>query len=137
MTQKTKNIVFICSIAALLLTANFADAAIVKCGETLSNPKPCTIRDLIEVVVAIINIMLSWAWLVSMLFVVWGGWQMVTSGGNDEKIAAGKTIFSQAIIGFFLVLASFVLINFVVGILFGDGKGLSGSSWTDAFKLLP
>lgn len=136
MTPKTKKFIILFTLLTFLLVGNFANAAIVNCGGTTNNPTPCTIRNLIETVVAIINILLSWAWLVSTLFVVWGGWQMVTSGGNEEQITAGKTIFSQAIIGFFLVMASFILINFVVGILYNDGKGMRPGIWLEAFKLL-
>lgn len=136
MTPKTKKIIFLSTLAAFLLVGTFADAAIVNCGGTSNHSNACTIGDLIDTVVAIINLLLSWAWLVSMLFIIWGGWQMVSSGGNDEQIAAGKTIFSQALIGFFLIMVSYVLINFVVSILSGSGVPRS-EAWLKAFKLLP
>jgi len=136
MTPKTKQIIFMASILFFLLVGNFADAAIVNCGGTKSNPNPCTIPDLIKTVVAIINFLLSWAWLVSMLFIIWGGWQMATSNGNQEQIAAGKTIFSQAIIGFFIIMVSFILINVVISLLIGV-PGDSTDSWLKAFRLLP
>src|SRR5690606_10141431 len=136
MTPKTKKIIFVSVLAAFLLVGNFADAAIVNCGGTSNHQNDCTIRDLINTVVAITNLLLSWAWLVSMLFIIWGGWQMVNSGGNQEQIAAGKTIFSQAIIGFFIIMISFVLINVVVGILTGDGQPRAGA-WLEAFGLIP
>lgn len=51
---------------------------------------------------------------------------MLNSGGNSENIEEAKTTFKQAVIGFFLIMASFVLINFVVGILFGSGQPRAG-----------
>ena len=51
---------------------------------------------------------------------------MLDNGGNEESIATAKTSFKQAVIGFFLIMASFVLINFIVSILFGSGQPREG-----------
>lgn len=109
----------------LLFVANYAQADLVKCGGP-SDPNGCTIPDLLKTIVAIINFMLSWAWLVSTLLIIWGGWGMLTSGGNAENIEGAKATFKQAVIGFFLIMASFVLINFIVAILFGSGQPTAG-----------
>jgi len=138
MTPKIKQILFVSVILVFLVVGNSADAAIINCGGGLNHgvDNECTLTDLVQTVVGIINILLSWAWLVSMVFIVWGGWTMVNSGGNEETITAGKTIFSQAIIGFFLILISYLLINAVIGLLFGTGMPGAGS-WLKAFDLLP
>ena len=107
-----------------LFAANYAQADLVKCGGP--GETPCTIPDLIKTVVGIINFLLSWAWLVSTLFIVWSGWNMLDNGGNEESIATAKTSFKQAVIGFFLIMASFVLVNFIVSILFGSGQPREG-----------
>jgi len=55
--------------------------------------------------------------MVAMLFIIWGGWGMVTAGGNEEKITAAKSVFSHAVIGFFLIMVAFILLDAIVLIL--------------------
>lgn len=118
MKQKTKVILISLSLI-LLVFANFAlaaDGGLVGCGTGAA--KECTsIGQLVDVVIRIINYLLSLASIVAMIYVVWAGYQMVTAGGNEEKIATAKASFSDAIIGFFLILVSFVLLNAILSIL--------------------
>jgi hypothetical protein len=130
---KTKSIILFVLTGLFLFAANYAQADLVKCGGPTAGEQACTIADLIKTIVAIINLLFSWAWLVSTLLIVWGGWGMVTAGGNAENIEGAKTVFKQAVIGFFLIMASFVLINFVIGILFGDGRG-AGAAFVEVFS---
>ena len=126
MKSKIQTLVIVLVSGLFLFAANYAQADLVKCGGPAPEA-PCTIPDLIKTVVAIINFLLSWAWLVSTLFIVWSGWNMLDTGGNEENIATAKTSFKQAVIGFFLIMASFVLINFIVSILFGSGQPRVGT----------
>lgn len=60
---------------------------------------------------------------------------MIDSSGNEEKITAAKTSFKNAIIGFFLILLSFLIVNVVVS-LFG-GYSFDPSSNNSIYKFLP
>ena len=77
----------------------------------------CTIKDFVLLVFRLINFLLSMASMVAMLFIIWGGWGMVTAGGNEEKITAAKSVFSHAVIGFFLIMVAFILLDAIVLIL--------------------
>jgi len=135
--MKPKIKIFISCLMLGLVLANFASAALVNCGgrgETGTQPE-CGIGDLFLTVIRIIDFLLSWAWLVTIIFIVWAGWGMVTAGGNEEKISIAKSILSNAIIGFFLVMIAFVLLNFIVSILTGSGVPRAGAL-IDAFNLL-
>ncbi len=121
-----------------LVAANFTSAALVNCGgygETGKQP-PCGIGDLIGTVRLIINFLLSWAWLVSILFIVISGFRMVFSGGNEEAVTTAKTSLGYAIGGFIIIMLSFVILNLVVGFITGAGS-LSSDALFDAFKLVP
>lgn len=106
-----------------------ADFNVVKCGkiQTDSNgmPKPdparpgkyigeCDFNQIVISVIRIVNYLLAWAWLVALLFIMWASWNMVISGGDSEKITGAKSTLNNAIVGFFLVTVSFILLNFVV-----------------------
>lgn len=104
---------------------------LIKCGKSSELPpdatpeqrksNECTLTDLLQLVLNIINFLLSWAWLIATLMIVWAGWGMINAGGNDEAISAAKTTLTNAIIGFALILMSFVLLNFVVSMVTGEG----------------
>ena len=76
-----------------LTVANFASAALVTCGgytEAGEKQTACTVKDILFTIERIINFLLAWAWLVSIAFILWGAYNMVTSAGNEEAIADGK-----------------------------------------------
>ncbi len=120
MTAKAKTIFY-----SLLVTLMFAASKVsaqarglVGCGGT--GPTECKIGDLFLVVIALINYLLSLAGFVAMVFIVWAGWSMVVAGGNEEKIEGAKAAFSDAIIGFFLLLIAYLLIDAIINILSGS-----------------
>lgn len=123
MKQKTK--LFLITLAFFAAFAFWAKAAIVTCGGP-SQPE-CQIIDIVYTVQRIINFLLAWAWLVTIFFILWSGWDMINSGGNQEAVTKAKAGLTQAIIGFFLVMASYLLINLIVGILTGSGDPRAGA----------
>ncbi|MBX4186750.1 MAG: pilin [Candidatus Doudnabacteria bacterium] len=126
-----------------LTVASFASAAFVNCGRSLPpgatseqiKANECTLPDLIATIMGIINFLLSWSALVAIVFIIWSGWNMIGSGGNEEIVSTAKTGLTNAIIGFFMIMASFVLLNFVVSLLTGNGT-LRAGALVDAFNLL-
>lgn len=131
MKPKVKNIIIISLLVAInfgFILPNFAAAALVPCGQT--GLKPCQIKDLIIATVRIINYLLAWAWLIFLLFLIWAGWNMVGAHGNSEKIEQAKSTFSNAIVGFFMVMAMYLLLSFVVSML-------TDISFNEVIKFLP
>jgi hypothetical protein len=121
MKSKTK-LLFAVFILASLFVGQFASAAFVTCGGHNADgtiQKECELSDLILTVIHIINYLFALASFVAMVFIVWGAYGMITAGGDEEKISGSKTVFSQAVIGFFLVLVSFLLIDAIVSLLGG------------------
>src|SRR5258708_208318 len=122
--------IFVVCLLLGLTFANLAAAALVNCGGY--NPDgtaqtACEIKDLVFLIERIINFLLAWAWLVSIFYVMWAGYNMIFSGGNSEAIISAKTIFRNAIIGFFIIMGSYLLINWVVSLLTGDSTPRPGS----------
>ena len=126
-------------VVCLLLGLTFASvsyAALVNCGRASQLPanfnslsqvektaalkaNQCKPSDLIFLIERIINFLLAWAWLVAIFYVMWAGYNMITAGGNSEAIDSAKTTFRNAIIGFFLIMGAYLLINWLVGLLVG------------------
>ena len=75
------------------------------------DPVKCTTDDLLKLVVNVINFLITISLVVATLFLVWGGFVFLTSGGSPERISSGKKTITAAIIGIVIVLASVFLIN--------------------------
>lgn len=69
--------------------------------------------------------------VISPIFLLWGGITMIISGGSEERWRSGKKILVGAIVGLFLTLGAFVIVNtvlFVVGAKI-SGNGSGGVAW--------
>jgi hypothetical protein len=62
----------------------------------------------------IINIMLLVGGAIAVLFIIIGGFQYITSAGNEEQAEKGRNTLVNAVIGIVLILLSYVIINVVV-----------------------
>lgn len=120
--MKSKIKLFFYLVIPALVLFNIASAATAsqdRGGGLVGCVDDCQLGDLVLIVIRLVNFLFSLSGLVAMIFIVWSAWNMIQSGGNDEKILAAKTSFSNAIIGLFLVLVVFLLTDAIVGILSG------------------
>jgi hypothetical protein len=63
---------------------------------------------------AVIQLMLTLAGAIAVLFVIIGGFWYITSAGNAELAEKGKTTLVNAIIGVVIIVLSYVIINVIV-----------------------
>src|ERR1051326_9483449 len=67
--------------------------------------------------IAFINrLLLLVAGAVAVLFVIIGGYQYMTSGGNEESAEKGRKTVTNAIIGVVIIILSYVIVNAVVNL---------------------
>lgn len=110
-----------------------AAAGLVPCGQasdllTATNCNLCSFAELIRNIVNFL-MMLSVP-IVALLFCV-AGWDFFTAGGNTSKIEHGKRIFSSALIGFIIAIASWLIIQtIIIGLVTNQSfySGI-GNSW--------
>lgn len=56
--------------------------------------------------------------LLSLTFIIWGGFDWITAGGNKESVGRARQKLLWAMFGLFVVFTAFAVINFV-GKFFG------------------
>ena len=107
----------------LMLTfAQPALAQIVDCGRT--GQAQCEWTDLFELAYRVVNYMIGMAGFVAVLFIVWGGVQMLLSAGNTTTVQEAKSTIKNAILGLVLTMLAYLIIGYVVGLLVpGVGGG--------------
>lgn len=55
---------------------------------------------------------------IALIFIVIGGIQYITAGGNQEQAGKAKNTLTWAVIGFILIIASYGIIVFFTNVLF-------------------
>jgi len=70
--------------------------------------------DLESTVVQIVQWVLGFLGLIAVIMILIGGFQWMTAGGNEEKVASAKKVISAAVIGLIIVLLAWAIVIFVV-----------------------
>jgi|GEM_PF-678899 heme/copper-type cytochrome/quinol oxidase subunit 2 len=76
-------------------------------GELEGNDSIDSVDSLVD---AIVNIAVPVAILCLVVLVVYAGYMLISSQGNPDKIKEGKDVLTNAIIGFFIVVLSIVIL---------------------------
>lgn len=63
------------------------------------------------------DIMLPLAGLVAMFFIIVGGYQYMTSAGDEEAAAKGKRTLSNGVIGLIIIILSYTIVTVVINAL--------------------
>jgi hypothetical protein len=116
--SKFKIIFFFSTFYFLFSIFLSAQAALVPCGPGLG--KECQFCDLITLVENVINFALyNIAIPLVVIMVVWGGLTIMTAGDSADKVAKGRKIIQSAIIGVFIALGAWMIINMVLSAIGG------------------
>ncbi len=79
----------------------------------------CSNFTLTGLIIYVINIMLALAGVISVLFLIIGGFWYITSAGNEETAEKGKGTVINAIIGIVIVILSYVIVTALSGVVTG------------------
>ena len=83
----------------------------------------------------IIRYALGFLGIIAVVIIMYAGWLWMTSEGDPEKIGRAKKVLTNAVIGLFIILASFGIVSFILNKLLeasgaggpGAGSGPGGS----------
>ena len=71
-------------------------------------------RDIREVIMTIINVILGFLSIVAIIIVLWGGFKWMTAGGNEDQIGEAKKMIIAGVVGMAVIFASYAVALFVV-----------------------
>ena len=74
-----------------------------------------TLDGVIEFMLNIMRFIFSIAGSLALLFVVWGGFQMMASAGQSKMVEAGRKTLVNALIGVLLIFGAYTGVNFFIG----------------------
>ena len=109
MIQKLKTHIKISSSLGYLLVANSVSAATIgRIGFTGS------LTDLIN---RILGYVLVIAGLIAVIYLIFGGFKYLTSGGNDKAVTEAKNTIMYAIVGLIIIAAAFAIKSWVFSLI--------------------
>ena len=56
---------------------------------------------------------LNFLYLVAVVYAIWGGFNILTAGGEDDKVKKGKTVIIQALIGIVVIFLSGTIVEWL------------------------
>lgn len=101
-------------VAAQITQFDDCDQLGIQCGQGGS------VEYIVTVITNVVNILLAIIGLIAAIFVIWGGFQYITSGGDEGKAESGKKTILYAIVGLLIIGLSAAIINFVVTAIRGS-----------------
>lgn len=73
-----------------------------------------------EVVIQVwISRLLQFLYVIAVVYALWGGFQILTAAGDDEKVSTGKKVIIQAIIGIVVIFLAGSIVQFVIQNILG------------------
>ncbi len=68
-----------------------------------------------------VNTFMTFLAIVAVLLILWGGFNILTAAGDDDKVSKGKTIIIQAGIGLLVIFLANSIITWVLGLFVSNG----------------
>ena len=69
----------------------------------------------ILILMGIFDILLYVAGLVAVVMIIWGGFKLLTSDGEPQKIAAARTTIFNALVGLIIAVIASQIVGFIAG----------------------
>lgn len=114
LTKRTKSAASAIGAAGVLwlMSASQAFAQFGSTTPTLPSTATGNVRDSIS---RLLTFVLTFLGLLAVVFVVIGGIRILSAGGNQEQVQAGKKTIIYALVGLVVVFFARVMVNFITG----------------------
>jgi len=76
-----------------------------------------TNADLTTVIGRIVRIVIGFLGLIAVVIILIGGFQWMTSGGDEDKIKGAQKLMTNGVIGLFIVVIAYAIALFVMNII--------------------
>ena len=131
------SILLLCSVFLIISSFTLITAPIVNAGSLWDKQvgttemgrsfgETGTPTDPRDIVVNVLLVFLSFMAVIFLALIIIGGYKWMMAGGNEDKIKDAKSQMKSAVIGLFIVMASY---GFTVFMLDPIRKAVTGSIW--------
>lgn len=92
-------------------------------NQTISGPLDSSVDSLGKIITKALAFIMPMAGIVLLFVLISGGYDYMLSQGNAEKMKSAQGKITSGIIGFILLIASFLIVR-VISAIFGIGQGI-------------
>lgn len=85
--------------------------------ECFKNPITCQVVDMVELVVNVTRWLFMISIPVAVALFLYGGYLIMTSGGAQDRVGQGRKVITTAVIGFVIVMVSWLVIRTIFSYL--------------------
>lgn len=107
-------IILLISFSLPVFAKSFSDffGPIVPCG--YEGAPECKLCHLLVLGANIFKFLVTVSFAIASVFVAWGGFLFLTSGGSEERRAKAKNAIQNAVFGIVIILAGWLIINTIL-----------------------
>ncbi len=126
--------------SSLLFLPSLVDAAVIPTQlvpVACNDPSTCGTCEFVSLINNIIDFVLWFATLAATAMIMYGGFRLLTSGGDSSAKTTARNIITNVIIGYAIVLSAFLIINTLLAALASGGSNSSLLHWNTIECLYP
>ncbi len=114
---------------AVFVAAQAQVVSAIDVDNTRSTTKGDNIKDgnLVNTLDLILGYFIGLLYFIAVLFALYGGFLILTAGGDEEKVKKGKTTLIQAVIGLAVIFLASQIVSWVISVFASGGAAVSGS----------
>ncbi len=111
-----KNLIILATLMVIIAPAFiFAQQAhAIDMGMNFARNLGLAERDPREAAMSLIRLIMTFIGLIAVCIMLYGGFLWMTAAGNEDKVETAKKLIMAGIIGLIIILAAFLIVNFVV-----------------------
>lgn len=125
MTKKFLKLFFAISAFVLTATNKTFAAGLVPCGPGTDKIK-CEFCDIFSLIQNVINFIFEVSVALAVVFIIYGGFLVLTAADSPERLGQGKKTIISAIIGLAIALGAWMIIDIVMKVLVGGSPSEFG-----------
>jgi hypothetical protein len=115
--MKVAAIIFIFTFAFVAVLPAIAQEPIVQCGNGVDDI--CDYSDVESTVSRMVNFALLYVAVpASVIVIIWGGFEMIFSAGNESKFKAGRQKIQNVAIALLIAFGAWIIVQTVLDLLF-------------------
>lgn len=114
-----KNILKASVATGLALQTTFASAAIDLGGNRVQNDLRGSDQWADTAIQVLIANAITFLYLIAVVYALWGWFNILTAGGDEEKVKKGKTVLIQAAIGLVVIFLASSIVQWIVTSILG------------------
>lgn len=99
------------------------DSGLIPCGY---GDNPCDTGDVATFVNKLISFLITMLGTIAVIVMVYAGFLLVTSGGDEGKWTKAKELFTNVVIGIVIILAAWLIVDTIMSALTGNGLDFWG-----------